>query len=350
MREHLAGARPRPPVASAKMPDVHAWPEPTIVRVADGVFGPIDLAVHERGPADGLPVVLVHGFPELAYSWRHQLDALGDAGHRVIAPDMRGYGRSSRPHDVEAYGAAHLAGDLDGLLSALDLDAAVFVGHDWGGFITWAMPHLYPSRVLGNVGVCTPYMGFAPTPVLRSVFTRDEDLYILWFQEDGVAESVMDDRVEEIFTRLLRRNIDPSLVAGRATSDTGRLVMNPFLDSSTDAAAEPLGDPLGSADDLAFYVDTFRRTGFRGGINWYRNIDANGAVIPDVGVTDLPHPCLMLTAEWDFALRPEMADPMMAVLSDVERHDIPRAGHWVMQDQPEAVNAHLLDWLGRRFA
>jgi pimeloyl-ACP methyl ester carboxylesterase len=326
------------------MPD---WPKPSMVRVADGDHGPIDLSVHEAGT--GPAVLFCHGFPELAFSWRHQLSAVAQAGYRAIAPDMRGYGRSSRPDAVDAYGIEELCGDLVGLLDALGLDKAVFVGHDWGGFVTWAMGVLHPDRVAGLVGVCTPYMSMAPTSVMREIFPNDEDFYILWFQPDSVAESVMDPKADALFRALLRGGISPERIAERMAASADRPPMNPFIAVGTPEAPEPMGDPVLDEDELAVYIDAYRRTGFRGGINWYRNIDANVEPLRDVGEVDLPFPCLMLCAEWDFALRPDLADPMMSVLSDVERHDIPEAGHWVTQEAPETVNAHLVDWLTRRF-
>ena len=148
----------------------------------------ITLSVHEAG--QGPAVVLCHGFPELAYSWRHQVRALAAAGYRVIAPDQRGYGGSDAPEPVEAYGMEHLTGDLATLLDALGIERAVFVGHDWGGFVAWAMPVMHPERCAGVIGVNTPYIPFPNTERLRKAFSEDERLYILWFQQPGVAEEI----------------------------------------------------------------------------------------------------------------------------------------------------------------
>ncbi len=156
---------------------------------------PIQLSVHELGDGgDRPPVVLCHGFPELAYSWRHQLPAIADAGFRAIAPDQRGYGGSSAPEETEAYGLGQLCGDLADLLDSLEIDRAVFVGHDWGGFVTWAMPALHPSRVAGVIGICTPYTPFPGTDFLRSMFDDDDKMYMLWFQQPDVPEAFMDPR------------------------------------------------------------------------------------------------------------------------------------------------------------
>lgn len=328
------------------MPSAHElWPAPTSVRVGEGPDGPVELAVHSLG--DGPPVVLCHGFPELAYSWRYQLPALADAGFRAIAPDMRGYGGSSRPEPIEAYDLVSLTDDLVGLLDALDIDRAVFVGHDWGGFVVWAMPLLHPERCAGVVGVCTPYMDFAPTDVMLEAVGGDpESLYITWFQEPGTAEASMDHQVRPIFETLLRRGISPEDAARRAVGEDGRLSMNPFMDVDPGNA---MGSPLVDDDEMDVYVRTYERSGFRGGINWYRNIDRNRDLIPGIGQEPLDVPSLQVCAEWDFALRPDMADGKEALLSDYERHDIPKAGHWVQQEYPDELNAVMIDWLERRF-
>jgi pimeloyl-ACP methyl ester carboxylesterase len=291
-------------------------------------------------------VVLCHGFPELAYSWRHQLPALAEAGFRAIAPDMRGYGGSSRPDRVEDYGLTELTGDLVGLLDMLGIERAVFVGHDWGGFVAWAMPVLHPERCAGVVGVCTPYVAMPVTSVLRMlVGGEDERLYILWFQQPGVAEAVLDSRAPLLFDRLMRAPLAPEGLAARALVD-GKLDLNPFRRLEQLA---PETDPLLSEEELAVYVETFERSGFRGGINWYRNIDRNAREHPDVGSRKLELPCLMLCAAWDPALRPEMAAGMPARCADLSMHTIERAGHWVQQEQPDAVNRLLVGWLRERF-
>lgn len=304
----------------------------------------ISLAVHEQG--EGPAVVLCHGFPELAYSWRYQLPAVAAAGFRAIAPDQRGYGGSSRPERIEDYSLTHLAADLAGLLDALEVDRAVFVGHDWGGFVAWAMPLLYPERTAGVAGVCTPYVGIPSTQVLRTaVGGKDDRYYILWFQTPGVAEDFLDRRVRLVFDKLLRRGAEPSRLAGSLTAD-GKGDMNPFKRIEE---INPTGEVFASEREVETYVSTFQRTGFRGGINWYRNIDRNAVEHPELGKKKLDLPCLMLTAEWDVALPPKMAAGMPATCSDLEMHMIEKAGHWVQQECSEAVNRHLVEWLRRRF-
>jgi len=303
---------------------------------------PITLSTHELG--DGPAVVFCHGFPDLALGWRHQLEPVARAGFRAIAPDQRGYGGSSAPESIDAYGLTELTGDLVGLLDALEIERAVFVGHDWGGFVAWAMPVLHPERVLGVAGVCTPYMPFPS--VARHLAIVDGEVerqYVAWFQQPGDAEAEMDAKVRPILTRILRTGAPLEELVRFAFAD-GRLDMNPFLNAEK---WPPAGEPLGPPDVLDAYCRTYERTGFRGGISWYRNIDRNAAEHPDVGTRRLDLPCLMLTAEWDPGLRPEFAEPMRALCSDLELHHVPKVGHWVQQEAPEVVNGHLLAWLSR---
>lgn len=289
------------------------------------------------------PVVFCHGFPELAHSWRYQLPAVAAAGFTAVAPDMRGYGETDAPDDVDAYRIDRLTDDVVGILDALDAPTGIVVGHDWGGFVAWAAPVLHPDRWAGVVGVCTPYLPFPTTEVLRSLFGDDEAMYMLWFQERGVAEAVLDPRAEAVFTKLLRGGIDLSSVG----PDLARFGANPFLHIDE---LEPIGPEIVDPADVAHYVEVFARTGFAGGINWYRNIDANAARFPQLGTAPLTLPALMLCAEWDPALRPELAAGMPALCSDLETHVIPGAGHWVQQEAPAAVNSLLVDWLLRRFS
>ena len=164
----------------------------------------IRMAVYEQG--EGFPIVFSHGFPELGYSWRHQLPALAKAGFHAIAPDQRGYGRTERPEAVDGYDIHHLTGDLAGMLDALKIEKAVFCGHDWGGAVVWQMAHLHPERVAGVIGVNTPYMPRAaknPVDMLREM--RGENNYIVYFQQPGVADKYLHDNVEKAFRAFLRK-------------------------------------------------------------------------------------------------------------------------------------------------
>jgi len=317
------------------------FPQGKLINVSDR----IKLNVHEQG--SGPAVVFCHGFPELAYSWRHQLPAVAAAGFHAIAPDQRGYAESSAPEEISAYGLAELSGDLRGLLDQLGIERAIFVGHDWGGFVAWAMPVLHPDRVAGVIGVCTPYMPVPVTDVMRNMVGGEDDRhYVLWFQKPGRAEAVMDKQVRLIFDRLMRRPRDPAEMA-KVMQAEGKFDFNPFRRISEFTADTPL---IVTPEELDVYVHAFEETGFRGGINWYRNIDRNAREFPQIGQTKLDIPCLMITAQWDVALPPHLAAGMSASCSDLETKSIERAGHWVQQEFPEEVNRIIVDWLRRRFA
>ncbi len=335
-----------PPVG-ATMPPARSIQLPAGVGARGASLDPIALSVHEAGPKDGPAVVLCHGFPELAFSWRHQIPALAAAGFRVVAPDMRGYGASDRPEAIEHYSLEHLMGDVVRLLDALEIERAVVAGHDWGGFVAWGMPVAHPERTAGVIGVNTPNMPFPPTAMMRLAVPDEEKLYVLWFQQPGVAEGVLDARVDLLFRKLMRRGFEPEPggLAERAMAG-GELDANPFR--RLDEIPE-LGEPLLDDDELDVYVRAFERTGFRGGINWYRNIDRNAQLFPEIGSQKLALPCLMVTAEWDVALRPELAAGMPAICGDLEITQIQGCGHWTQQEKPERLNEIVVDWLTRRF-
>jgi pimeloyl-ACP methyl ester carboxylesterase len=332
-----------------------AFPSPRRIalparRAPDGrEIAPISLSVHDAG--NGTAVVFSHGFPELAYSWRSQFGPLVEAGFRPIAPDQRGYGASDRPEPIEAYDIHHLTSDLVGVLDALEIEKAVFVGHDWGGMIVWAMPVLHPTRVAGVVGVNTPNLPRAPIAPIglmrQMVGGQDEKMYIVWFQKPGVADPVLAANVRGVFEKLMRGGVSPDEATARAAAmgfEPGD--MNPFRRI---AELPAFGAPILRDDELDVYVKTFERTGFTGGVNWYRNMDRNWETAPGVGATKIEVPCLMITAEWDPVLRPEMAAGMGTLIPDLETHMIAGCGHWTQQERPAELSRLLVDWLRRKF-
>jgi pimeloyl-ACP methyl ester carboxylesterase len=309
------------------------FPEPRFVR-ANG----LRLAVYEQGA--GVPVVFSHGFPELAYSWRHQLPALAAAGFRAIALDQRGYGASDRPEAVEAYDIARLTGDLVGLLDALGLERAVFCGHDWGGMVIWSLGQLHPSRVLGLIGVNTPFMPRSPKPPIALLTEMmGPEHYIVHFQKQGDADARLAKDVRRVFEVIMRRGIK------LADLDLSRGIQN------LAAAVEEgrmLGQPLLSDAELDVFVRAFERSGFTGGINWYRNMDRNWRLTEHVPQT-LQVPSLMVMAEDDFALPPALAEGMEARVAPLEKVLIRDCGHWTQQERPAELNRILVDWLRRQF-
>jgi len=303
----------------------------------------IRLACYEAGPSDGPCVVLSHGFPELAFSWRHQVPALALAGYHVLAPDQRGYGGSDRPTEVTDYDIFHLTGDLTGLLDAIGVERAVFAGHDWGGLVVWQQALLHPSRVAGVIGVNTPFFPrfpMAPTEIFR--LTGGDNHYILYFQEPGVADAALASDVRAVFSRLMRRGVPPKEISAMpvgADRNWAQAVQQGAL----------VGEALLGDAELEAYAEVFERTGFTGGLNWYRNFDRNWELTPEQDGARIEVPCLMVTAEWDPVLTPAMAQGMAPFVADLETHMIDRCGHWTQQEQPDQLNRLMLDWLGRRF-
>ncbi len=317
-----------------------AFPEPTMIKTNG-----IDMAVYEAGPKNGIPVVLCHGFPELAYSWRHQLPALGAAGFHVLAPDQRGYGRTSRPEKVEDYDMAHLTGDLVGMLDAFKIDKAVFVGHDWGGMVVWHMPLMHPRRVRGVIGVNTPFIARAPMdPIALMKMRFGEEMYIVYFQKPGVADEALGKDIGRSVRFFMRKGGTAEEFAKRPQEEQNLALVHAL---QTDEKNWP-GQLLLNAEELKFFVDTYTRTGFTGGINWYRNFTRNWE-----NTADLPQkvdvPGLMIMAEDDVVLSPAMAEGMEQYVPDLEKALIKKCGHWTQQEHPDQVNAIMIDWLKRRF-
>jgi pimeloyl-ACP methyl ester carboxylesterase len=282
----------------------------------------IELHLAEEG--EGRPVVLCHGFPELGYSWRHQLPALAEAGYRAIAPDMRGYGRSSRPEAVEAYDVLCLCDDMVGLLDALGERRAVFVGHDWGAALVWQLAVVHPERVEAVVGMSVPFLPRPPAPPLELLRQgAGEDFYIVWFQQQGVADEA------------LRRDV-------RRTLATNEL-WNPAW---AERDEEPRIPRWMSEDDLNVYVEAFEETGFTGGLNWYRNMDRNWEITAPYADRKVEQPALFVAGSRDEVLSfmpPELMDEWVSDLRG--KVIIEGAGHWIQQERPDEVNRALLEFL-----
>ncbi|PZR34578.1 alpha/beta fold hydrolase [Caulobacter segnis] len=307
----------------------------------------VRLAYYEAGPRGGVPIVLCHGFPELAFSWRHQIAALAAAGRWVIAPDQRGYGLTQGPDAVEAYDMAHLTGDLVGLLDHLGADKAIFVGHDWGGIVVWALPLLHPSRVAGVVGLNTPFiprLPLDPIEMFRNAY--GEDMYIVHFQKPGVADAQLGADVEKTIRFFMRLPKGTQQDFASRPPEQRSLALQDGL-----AHYDPTTDEhqLLSPEELSVFVEAFQRTGFTGGINWYRNFSRNWRMAEGLPNRIDGVPCLMLMAEHDVVLPPAMADRMGDQIGDLEKVLIEGSGHWTQQEKPAEVNAALLDWLDRKF-
>jgi pimeloyl-ACP methyl ester carboxylesterase len=318
----------------------------------------VRLAYYEVGDRTGVPVIFCHGFPELAFSWRHQLQAFAAAGRWAIAPDQRGYGLSSRPEAVTDYDIEHLTGDMVGLLDHLGVEKAIFCGHDWGGIVVWQMPLHHPARVAGVIGLNTPFMPRPPADPIEILRRRfGEDMYIVHFQIPGVDDAILGGDVAKAMDFFMRRPLpgappaEGGLSLGASDGEAPRSAGSSFALIDILKAYDPTFDPRPkflTDDEMAVFVDSFSRTGFTGGINWYRNFTRNWERSKDIA-DHVAVPSLMVMAEKDAVLPPSAADGMEAYVPDLEKVLIEDSGHWTQQEQPEMVNRVLLDWLTRRF-
>ena len=300
--------------------------EPTLVSV-NGV----ELEVFEAGQENvGNPIVLCHGWPEHAFSWRHQMPALASAGYHVIVPNQRGYGNSSRPTEVTDYDIEHLTGDLVGLLDHYGYEDATFVGHDWGAMVVWGLTLLHPTRVKRVINLSVPYQDRGEQPWIEwmeSVFGGD--FYFVHFnRQPGVADAVFDKNVPQFLRNMYRKNVP--LVAPE-----------PVMMMINLARAEtPLGDPVMSDSELAVYVSAFESTGFTGSINWYRNLDRNWHLLANADPI-IQQPTLMIYGDQDMVAKSENLSDFVPNVEVVNLD----CGHLIQQEKPEETTRAILSWL-----
>jgi len=295
------------------------------------------ISMHIAEQGDGPLVLLLHGWPETSHSWRKQFQPLADAGYRVVAPDQRGFGGTDCPDGVDQYTMLHLVGDVVGLIGALGERQAIVVGHDWGAPVAWHTAQLRPDLVRGVVGLSVPASARPSVPPL-SIARRmlGDGFYQIYFQQAGVAEADLGKDIRTTFRKLYGGN-----GSGVAVVPEG----SRFLDQEEDPRTLP--DWL-TEDDIDTAVDAFSRTGFTGGLNWYRNIDRNWeltAAWQDVPITP---PALYLSGEQDLVRRFTDAGRLPRLATDLRGVvDIPDCGHWVQLERPAEVNSALLDFFSR---
>ncbi len=304
----------------------------------------ITMRIAEMG--EGPLVILVHGWPESWYSWRHQLKALADAGYHAVAPDMRGYGKTDKPKDIEAYDIKQLTADVAGIVDAMGEESAILIGHDWGSIVTWNAMLLHPEKFTALVSMSVPYSGrgsMSPIDAMRALY-KDNFFYILYFQEWNVAEREFDNDPRGILSRLYaspntpRKPIqvtDPKRIAGGWIPRLG----------------EPTELPAWlKKEDLDYYVNEFSESGFRGGINYYRNFHRNWEITPELSGAKVQAPVVFLAGEKDAVIRRASAEqlkksmlPVVPNLRDVIL--VPDAGHWIQQERPKETNEVILNFL-----
>ena len=301
----------------------------------------ISLNIAEQG--EGPLVLMLHGFPESWYSWRHQFSALAEAGYHAVAPDMRGYGDSDKPFEIEAYNQVEVVNDIIGLIPALGYETAVVVGHDWGAPTAWSCALNHPDKVSAVGELSVPFRPRGDSPplaTLKAIF-KDRFFYQMYFQEPGKAETELEK--------------DPALTI-RKFYHMASGEMNTSLLSEKSADADLLSDlpdpgtemgPWISEEDVSFYANEFRQSGFRGPLSYYRNMDLTWELTKD-SPRQISQPALFVAGERDGVI-------LMAAdaLKELDKHVtdlrvnklIPKIGHWTQQEAPQEVNQALIQFL-----
>lgn len=307
------------------------FPNPTLISV-NGV----ELEVFEAGRENGgKPIVLCHGWPEHAFTWRYQMPALVEAGYHVIVPNQRGYGNSSRPTEVAAYDIEHLTADLIALLEHYGYEDAAFVGHDWGAMVVWGLALLHPNRVNKVINLSLPYQERGEIPWIEFMEqVLGSDYYFVHFnRQPGVADTVLEENTFQFLRNLYRKNEPLS-------------EPEPGMEMIKLATAEtPLGEPLMSDEELAVIVSAFESAGFTSSINWYRNLDRNWHILADVDPI-IQQPALMIYGDRDLIPKFERLTEFVPNAEVVSLD----CGHWIQQEKPEETNQAILKWLKQQDA
>ena len=291
----------------------------------------VKLEVFHKG--QGSPIVLCHGWPEHAYSWRHQIDPLVEAGYHVIIPNQRGYGNSSIPEEIKDYDIEHLTSDLLGLLDHFGYQDAVFVGHDWGAIVVWNLALMHPKRVSGIINLSVPFMERGQREWVS--FWEDAlggDFYIVHFnRQPGVADAAFEENPRKFLNNLYRteqwHEAPPNLPAGMPLISLAK----------TDAMP---GNLMMAEKDLDVFVQAFETSGFTGGINWYRNFSRNWHLTENYTPL-IKQPTLMIYGDYDSVpkgknLLDRAPNTTIVNLS---------CGHWIQQEKPEETNRAMINWL-----
>ncbi len=310
-------------------------------RMVDSTSG---LRMHVAEAGSGPLVLLLHGFPECWYSWRHQLVAIAGAGFHAVAPDQRGYCRTGGPERVEEYSILHLVGDIVGLIDALGEEQAVVAGHDWGAPVAWHTAQLRPDRVRGVVGLSVPHRPRSSRPPLGQLREALGDgFYMVYFQQPEVPEAELERDRPATFRRLLYA----------ASGDTAGIVpIVPEGSGFLDLCPEPetLPDWLTEAD-IATFAAEFGSTGFTGPLNWYRNLDRNWELTAAWHRAPVRPPALYVAGDRDLVVAGPGARERIASMSEFVPDLrgtvwLPGCGHWTQQERPREVNDAMIGFLG----
>ncbi len=310
------------------------------------------IRMHVAEQGDGPLVLLCHGFPESWYSWRHQLQALADAGFHAAAPDMRGYGRTDQPAEIDQYTLLHLVGDMVGLVDALGGAPAVIAGHDWGAPVAWHAALLRPDRFRAVVGLSVPFRPRGSVrPSTAMPQTDDAVFYQLYFQAPGVAEAELSRDVRGSIRRLLYAGSGEGRRARVGIGDPAAVGMVPRGGGILSHTVEPAAPPSWFTEaDVDFYAGEFTRAGFRGGLNWYRNIDRNWELLAPYAGARVTVPALYVAGDQDLVVHFRGMDQLLPNLQKFipelrKTIMLPGCGHWTQQERPKEVNDAMIAFL-----
>jgi len=297
------------------------------------------VVVEGNGPL----VILLHGFPQCWYLWRHQIDPLVQAGFQVAVPDQRGYGGRDKPEAIEAYNIVELTNDVAGIADALGHQQFLVVGHDWGAPVAWHTALLHADRVRAVVGMSVPYVRGRVGVMTRQENFGDNFWYIVYFQTPGVAEAELEADIQ----KSLRITY---FVASGDAPDGIWFIQKPATAKLLDGLPDPDSLPAWlTKEDLDYYVEQYRKSGFRGPLNWYRNIDRNLEITPQLENAKIEQPAFFIAGKKDLVLSfagGGLLDLMNNYVSDLRgKVLIDGAGHWVQMEKPAEVNEALVGFL-----
>ncbi len=306
-------------------------------------------ALEGAEPGTAPLAIMVHGFPESWYSWRNQLGPVAEAGYTACAIDVRGYGGSDKPHEIEAYAMERLVGDLIGLRQALAPDQpAVLIGHDWGAPIVWNSALTNPEHFCAVAAMSVPFAGVPSQPfteVFKEHFTsKGRYFYQHYFQEPGVAEAEAEADPRDWVARMMYS------ISGDVPP--GDYWEKPLGATFLEGLPDPVETPWLTSEDLDFYEAEFKQSGFRGPLNRYRNHERDFEWLQQFKDRTIEQPALYIGGTRDPAtyLFGAITDPVALTrmfAPKVEGHILDGCGHWTQQEKPEQVNAILIDWLNR---
>lgn len=301
------------------------------------------IATYRDGQKSDETLILIHGWPEIAYSWKLTVPALTQAGYNVITYDLRGFGNSDAPRGIEHYQIEQMVADLEAVIESTGQDKVTLIGHDWGGIIMWHAARMLSDRINRLVSICTPHVKHAPVDPLKIFQKRfGEDHYFLEFCNRPDEVEALFASNPDAFFKLMFRTTPP----GKSMDKKLTYIPKSFERYLAEGAPDLPGAVM-SNEDRAVYAKAYDHAGFHGGMSLYRNTTHNWAL--HEGLSErITQPSLMLSPEDDLLLPPSSTDHMPFIVADLTRQTIPNCGHWAMWDNPEAINKAIVEWLGKQ--